>query len=114
MAKPGDFDFYCEKVLSGTVSVKAVYESEHVLAYYHTKPVAPTHIVVIPKAHIHDLRSVSSEILVEIMDVLQRLAQCIDTDRDGARVLTNLGTYQDTPHLHFHLLSDGPYADLKL
>ncbi len=45
-------DFYCEEVLSGNTKVNKVLETESVLAYYHTKPFYPVHIVAIPKKHI--------------------------------------------------------------
>jgi histidine triad (HIT) family protein len=38
-------DFYCEEVLSGKTIVNKVYETENVLAYYHTLPFYPVHIV---------------------------------------------------------------------
>lgn len=45
-------DFYCVEVLSGKTQVNKVLETENVLAYYHTKPFYPVHIVAIPKKHI--------------------------------------------------------------
>ncbi len=48
-------DFYCDEVLSGRTSVKKVRETTHVLAFYHTRPYWPVHIVVIPKRHIASL-----------------------------------------------------------
>ncbi len=42
-------DFYCEEVLSGKTIVKKVLETDNVLAYYHTNPFYPVHIVAIPK-----------------------------------------------------------------
>ncbi len=61
MAKPGDFDFYCAEVLTGKTLVKKLYESENVLAFYHTKPSFEIHIVIIPKEHIHDLIHLESK-----------------------------------------------------
>lgn len=45
-------DFYCEQALSGKTPIKIVAETENVLAYHHTKPHWPVHIVLIPKKHI--------------------------------------------------------------
>jgi len=42
-------DFYCDEVLSGQTQVDRVSETANVLAYHHTRPYWPTHIVVIPK-----------------------------------------------------------------
>ena len=48
-------DFYCDEVLSGKTRVDVVYETETVLAYHHTRPFWPVHIVVIPKLHVPSL-----------------------------------------------------------
>lgn len=48
-------DFYCDQVLSGKIQINKVLETENVLAYYHTKPFYPVHIVAIPKKHIPSL-----------------------------------------------------------
>ncbi|WP_017187750.1 HIT domain-containing protein, partial [Alkalibacillus haloalkaliphilus] len=48
-------DFYCDEVLSGKTQVNKVLETENVLAYYHTRPFWPVHIVAIPKKHISSL-----------------------------------------------------------
>ena len=48
-------DFYCEEVLSGRTPVRKVLETENVLAYHHTRPFWPVHIVVVPKRHVPSL-----------------------------------------------------------
>ncbi|HYK22204.1 MAG TPA: HIT domain-containing protein, partial [Pyrinomonadaceae bacterium] len=48
-------DFYCDEVLSGRTRVDVVRETDNVLAYRHTRPFWPTHIVVIPKRHVSSL-----------------------------------------------------------
>ena len=108
MAKPGDFDFYCEEILSGKTPVKKVYESKKVLAFHHTKPSFETHIVIIPKEHIHDLihlKKKHESLLIEIVEAAKKLLKEISLEKGGARVGTNLGKYQESPHLHFHLIS---------
>ncbi|MBU5226799.1 HIT domain-containing protein [Clostridium senegalense] len=100
-------DFYCEQVLSNKIEVKKVYETENVLAYYHTKPAYEKHIVVIPKRHIASLITLTDnedDLLLELLSVVKKVAAEI-VDEDGAcRVITNLGKYQDSKHLHFHLV----------
>ncbi len=48
-------DFYCEEVLSGRTPVERVEETGNVLAYHHTRPYWPVHVVVIPKRHVGSL-----------------------------------------------------------
>ena len=101
-------DFYCENVLSGKVPVTRVHETENVLAYHHTRPFWETHIVVIPKRHISSLLTLEAsddEILLEVLTVIRQVADEIVTEKGAARVLTNLGDYQDSMHLHFHVYS---------
>ena len=98
-------DFYCEEVLSGKTEVKKVFETETVLAYHHTRPFWETHIVVIPKTHVDSLLTVDNGLLVELLDVLKTVAALVLSEKGAARVLTNLGEYQDSKHLHFHVNS---------
>lgn len=48
-------DFYCDEVFSGKTKVNKAIETDNVLAYYHTKPFYPVHIVAVPKKHISPL-----------------------------------------------------------
>lgn len=99
-------DFYCDEVLSGKTPVDKVYESENVLAYHHTRPFWETHIVVIPKTHVGSLLTIDdNDLLLELIDAVKRVAADVVKEKGAARVLTNLGGYQDSKHLHFHVNS---------
>ena len=56
-------DFYCDRVLNGRTPVDVVAETENVLAFHHTRPFWPVHIVVIPKRHIPSLVDLGSSLL---------------------------------------------------
>ena len=102
-------DFYCEEVLSGKTPVEKVFETDNVLAYYHTRPFLETHIVVIPKTHVGSLLTIEdNDLLLELLDVVKRVAAQVVNEKGAARVLTNLGDYQDSKHLHFHVNSGDP------
>jgi len=98
-------DFYCDEVLSRKTSVERVFETENVLAYHHTRPFWETHIVVIPKIHVDSLLTVEKDLLIELLDVVKTVAARVLEEKGAARVLTNLGEYQDSKHLHFHVNS---------
>jgi len=108
MAKPGDFDFYCEVALKDGAGIDIVTQNDLILAFHHTKPSYERHIVIVPKEHIHDIRFVEDDqLFVEIMkaarDILRDWGdQYINAN--GARIDTNLGIFQDTPHLHVHVI----------
>jgi histidine triad (HIT) family protein len=102
-------DFYCEQVLSGKTEIVKVMETEGVLAYHHTRPFWETHIVVIPKTHVASLLTLDDDkLLVELLDVVKQVAADVLEEKGAARVLTNLGRYQDSKHLHFHVNSGDP------
>ena len=98
-------DFYCDEVLSGKTPVTKVFETENILAYHHTRPFWETHIVVIPKHHVDSLLTVEPETLRELLDVVKTVAAKVVEEKGAARVLTNLGEYQESKHLHFHVNS---------
>jgi histidine triad (HIT) family protein len=98
-------DFYCDEIFSGKTPVENVLETENVLAYYHTRPFWPVHIVVVPKRHVASVLEVESDLLLEIFEVIKKAAAKVLEEHGAARVLTNLGDYQDSKHLHFHVYS---------
>jgi histidine triad (HIT) family protein len=81
-------------------------ETEDVLAFHHTRPYWALHIVVIPKLHIPsltDLGGHSVELLHRLLDVVRQVASQVEREHGACRVVTNLGEYQDSKHLHFHV-----------
>ena len=99
-------DFYCDEVLSGRTLVKVVLETDSVLAYHHTKPYWPIHVVVIPKRHVSSLLALQEEddqLLIELFRVIKEVANEVVRENGACRVLSNLGQYQDSKHLHWHV-----------
>ena len=103
-------DFYCDEVLSERTPVTRVLETENVLAYHHTRPFWPVHIVVIPKRHIDSLLTLETNdpLLPEMAAVIQQVAAPIVAEHGACRVLTNLGDYQESKHLHWHVCAGDP------
>lgn len=100
-------DFYCEEVLSRNTRVDRVLETDDVLAFRHTRPSYETHVVVIPKRHITSLLdpTLAPIEIVRLMNVVQTVASQVLASKGACRVLTNLGKYQDSKHLHWHVIS---------
>jgi histidine triad (HIT) family protein len=101
-------DFYCDVALKDIVALKVEHENANVLAFHHTRPHWPVHIVVIPKKHIPSFtdRADSDEsIFQEVLQVVKMIAERVEKKYGEARILTNLGNYQDSKHLHFHISS---------
>lgn len=100
-------DFYCERVLNGLEAVEVVFEDADVVAYHHTRPFFDAaHVVVVPKAHVSSLLDQSADsVLPPLLKVVRRVAAQVLDEHGSARVLTNLGEYQDSKHLHWHVYS---------
>ena len=85
-----------------------VYEDELCYAFYDIAPQAPTHFLVIPKAHIASVAEVdggNSAVVAHIFEVIARL--CREKGLESYRVVSNIGEQagQSVHHLHFHVLS---------
>jgi histidine triad (HIT) family protein len=108
-------DFYCDIAIPKQISLQIEYEDDDVLAYHHTKPFWPLHIVVVPKRHIPsftDRNEGDDEIVLAALTVVRQLALKVERKLGECRILTNLGRYQDSKHLHFHV-SSGPPIELR-
>ena len=104
-------DFYCDKVLNGKTEVRIVTQTDNVLAYHHTRPFWPEHIVVIPKRHVGSLLTIETQdapLLLELLTVIREVAAKVVAEHGACRVLTNLGEYQDSKHLHWHICFGDP------
>ncbi|MFM9441010.1 HIT domain-containing protein [Streptomyces acidiscabies] len=103
-------DFYCDEALSGKTPVKVVEETDTVLAFEHTRPSYPVHIVVVPKQHTPSLVNLGDggeELLMDVLRVVRRVASQVREEHGAACVVTNEGEYQESKHMHWHVLFRG-------
>jgi len=96
------------KIVKGDIPSTKVYEDELVLAFRDIAPQAPTHILVIPKAHIGSVAEISAEnssVVAHIFEVIPQIAAAEKLEK-GFRVVSNCGEHgcQSVKHLHFHIL----------
>jgi histidine triad (HIT) family protein len=103
-------DIYCDLIVPRKIDVKVIKETDNVLAFYHTKPHWPVHIVVVPKKHIDSLLTLDldADISKELLSTVKEMAAMVTKEQGSCRVLTNLGSYQDSKHLHLHISSGSP------
>ena len=95
-------------IAAGDIPSTKVYEDEKILAFRDIAPMAPTHILVIPKAHIGSVNEVNAEnasIVAHIFTVIPTIAAAEKLE-NGYRVVSNCGSDagQTVHHLHFHIL----------
>ena len=96
------------KIVAGEILSTKVYEDEQVLAFRDIAPMAPTHILVIPKTHIADVNGITEEnssLVAHIFTVIPQIAKAEGLE-NGYRVVSNCGSDagQTVQHLHFHIL----------
>lgn len=106
------------KIVNKEIPSKIVYEDNEILAFRDVNPVAPVHILVIPKKHIASLVELTQEdsILVsKIYMIINKIAEDENIKGTGYRVVVNCGedAGQEVKHLHFHLLG-GKNLGLKI
>ena len=96
------------KIIAGDIPSTKVYEDDQVLAFRDIAPQAPTHILVIPKAHIPSVDGITAEnsgVVAHIFETIPQIAQA-EGLTGGYRVVSNCGADagQTVHHLHFHIL----------
>ncbi len=96
------------KIANGDIPSTKVYEDDRCLAFRDLNPQAPTHILVIPKAHIasvDDIDASNEAVVGHIFSVIAQVAKEEGLE-NGYRVVSNIGEQgqQTVKHLHFHIL----------
>lgn len=89
--------------------LKIVYESDSVLAFHSTMPFAEVHIVIISKRHIptiFDLRDEDDDLKLEILSAIKIASQEVINLKGACKVEMYLGAFQQTQHLHCHVIYD--------
>jgi histidine triad (HIT) family protein len=95
-------------IVAGDIPSNKVYEDENLYAFYDIAPQAPTHFLVIPKAHIDSCAAVTPEnsgVVAKCFEAIAKITK--DLGISEYRVVSNCGEQagQTVPHLHFHVLA---------
>ena len=106
------------RILRGEIPNKTALETEHTLAFHDIRPLAPLHVLVIPKGAYVNFDHFAAEASdAEIVDFTRAVARlCAQFDLTpgeggaGYRLLTNSGAagHQEVPHMHLHLFAGRP------
>ncbi len=96
------------KIAQKEIPVEPVYENEHLIAFNDLNPVAPVHILIIPKQHISSLWEIK-EAELPVLGEIQKAAVAIAKEKNleaGFRLVANCNAEggQTVFHLHYHLL----------
>lgn len=98
------------KIVKGELPSTKVYEDDEILAFNDIEPIAPIHILVVPKKHITSLAHMENgdEVIVgKIYKAINKIAEEKGFKQEGYRVIVNCGENggQEVMHLHFHVLA---------
>jgi histidine triad (HIT) family protein len=96
-------------IAAGRIKSDVVYSDDHVVAFRDISPVAPMHVLVIPRRHIGSLMDLGpddSEMLSAMHQAIQKIADEQGMVAAGFRVVVNVGegAGQTVGHLHYHVL----------
>lgn len=97
------------KIINKQIPSEIIYEDEEMIAFKDIQPLAPVHILVVPKKHITSVMELSEEdqILVgKIYLKIKEISINVGIEKEGFRVITNCGENagQTVKHIHFHIL----------
>ncbi len=97
------------KIAAGDVSAKLLYDSNRVIAFADISPIAPVHILIIPRKHISSMNDMSDDdqdLLGEMILAATKLAKKLQIVQNGYKLLIRTGVHggQEVPHVHLHLL----------
>ena len=96
------------KIVAGEIPSTKVYEDEKILAFRDIAPMAPTHILVIPKVHIPSVDGITEENSAVVAHIFSKIPGIAAAEglQNGYRVVSNCGpdAGQTVKHLHFHIL----------
>ena len=106
------------KIVNGEIPSSKVYEDDLILAFNDIQPVAPVHVVIIPKVHTMngaaDVTAENSNVIAHIFEIIPKIAKEMGI-AEGFRVVTNNGADagQSVNHIHFHLIG-GKVLEAKI
>jgi histidine triad (HIT) family protein len=97
------------KIVAGELAARIVWETDTVLAFRDIAPVAPTHVLLVPRLHLADALSLDpshAAILADLFVVARRVAEAEGVSNSGFRLVFNVGADAGNTvgHLHLHLL----------
>ncbi len=97
------------RIINREIPSTVVYEDDWTLAFKDIKPVAPVHVIIVPKVHIasvNDLTEDNAEAIIHVHLAAKKVAEKLGIAEKGYRLINNCGSDagQTVFHLHYHLI----------
>ena len=104
------------KIVVGEIPADILYQDEGLIAFRNINPVAPTHLLIIPKKHISSLAHLTKadlSLIGDMVNTANQLAKNEGISESGYRLVLNCGKQggQLVPHLHMHLIGGRQLTD---
>ena len=100
------------KIVKGEIPSKKVLENDKFLAFHDINPIAPIHVLIIPKEHFENFSSTPKEVFADMSEFIKDVAKNLNII--DYRLITNNGKNagQEVFHLHIHMIAN-PNGKLK-
>jgi histidine triad (HIT) family protein len=103
------------KIIKKEIPSQLVYENEQIIVIKDIEPVAPIHLLLIPKVHIDNIcdpKLLDRELMGDIIKGIQEVTQNLGLKENGFRIIVNYGSDagEAVPHLHWHVISGRKFA----
>ena len=107
-----DACLFC-RIVAGEIPADVVHQGKATLAFRDVSPVAPVHVLVVPRQHIESAATVEAadaEVVAELLTVARQVAAAEGIAESGYRLVFNVGddALCSVPHLHLHVLGGRP------
>jgi histidine triad (HIT) family protein len=106
------------KIIAKKIPAEILYEDDLVLAFPNVHPIAPVHVLVIPKKHIESVNDLemneeNEKVAGRLILVARKIAEEKGIDEKGFKLLIRTGSHggQEVPHIHLHLLGGAKLSE---
>jgi histidine triad (HIT) family protein len=101
------------KIINKKISTEVVYEDKDILAFKDIHPLAPVHILILPKKHIVSISEIGDKdqaLMGRIILTAKKIADSLDISKSGYKLLFRVGRHggQEVEHIHLHLIGGSP------
>ena len=104
------------KIIKKEIPAEIVFESENIIAFKDANPIAPVHILIIPKRHIKSVTDINYEdtmLMGELIMTAKKIADDLEISSKGYKLLIRVGKGggQEVEHIHLHLLGGAKLSE---
>lgn len=99
------------KIAAGDIPTARVYEDGNLVVFKDLHPVAPVHLLIVPRTHVEDILELAgcdegTAIMGAVLQAIPKIAAIAGVETDGFRLINNCGVAggQTIRHVHFHLI----------